>query len=111
MRASRSMGAAVDIRPMRAGDAAACTGGSDEAFREMRGRYHLPVHEQTPELAARYDRRFQRFVETDPEGSWIAEAEEGVVGMAQAIVRDGLWLLSMLAVTPTWQDRRVGRDL
>ena len=55
------------------------------AFRDLRTRFHLPVQDMTPENAQRYERRFQRFAETDPDGSWVAEAGEGIVGMAQAI--------------------------
>ena len=52
-----------------------------------------------------------RFVERDGPGAWVAAREGSVVGMAEAIRRDGFWGLSMLFVRPEHQSRGVGRAL
>lgn len=53
----------------------------------------------------------RRFVEMDPGGAWVTEDDEGLIGMAEAIRRDGFWGLSMLFVHPRAQSRGVGREL
>lgn len=52
-----------------------------------------------------------RFVERDGPGAWVAAVGERVVGVAEAIRRDGFWGLSMLFVHPEFQSRGVGREL
>ena len=49
---------------------------------------------------------------TDPGGCWVAADDDGaVVGMALALVRDGLWGLSQLGVAPGRQGQGIGRPL
>jgi predicted N-acetyltransferase YhbS len=50
-------------------------------------------------------------VRTDPGSSWVAEDEGAVVGCALALVRDGMWFLSLLMVDPSQQGKGVGRQL
>lgn len=52
-----------------------------------------------------------RFAERDSPGAWVAVREGSVMGMAEAIRRDGFWGLSMLFVRPEDQSRGVGRAL
>jgi ribosomal protein S18 acetylase RimI-like enzyme len=55
--------------------------------------------------------RFGRILSTDPEGSFVAEHGGRLVGCASAIVREGLWGLSMFIVDPVTQGTGVGREL
>jgi GNAT superfamily N-acetyltransferase len=56
--------------------------------------------------------RFNRLVATDPGGCWAAEDDSGrIVGCALALVRDGIWGLSFLAVLPGVQGQGIGRLL
>ncbi len=55
--------------------------------------------------------RVRRVLATDPGGAWVALASDAVVGVALAIVREGLWGLSLLAVRPAAQSGGVGRRL
>lgn len=56
--------------------------------------------------------RVAHLLETDPDGAWVAEGEDGaVVGVALSIVREGVWGLSLLGVDPELQSRGVGRGL
>jgi ribosomal protein S18 acetylase RimI-like enzyme len=48
---------------------------------------------------------------TDPDGSFVAERDGRVVGVAQAMLRDRLWILSLLAVDPNGQSGGAGRAL
>ena len=51
-------------------------------------------------------------LEKDPDGCWAAVDDDGrLVGFAVALVRDGIWGLSMLTVDPRNQARGVGRRL
>jgi ribosomal protein S18 acetylase RimI-like enzyme len=48
---------------------------------------------------------------TDPDGAFVAETGGRVVGVAEAIVRERLWVLSMFAVHPGIQSGGAGRAL
>ena len=55
--------------------------------------------------------RTRRFLETDPEGCWVAVDGDAVVGTSMAFVRDGVWGLSMLAVDPARHAQGAGGRL
>ena len=55
--------------------------------------------------------RLGRVLTTDPGGCWVAEHGGRLVGSALAILRDGVWGLSLLAVHPDAQSDGVGREL
>jgi GNAT superfamily N-acetyltransferase len=102
------MNPAVRIRPMGPGDV---TAADLVAFDALRGA--------APEFGESYEARAQRgrsrvahLLETDPGGAWVAEDAGGrVVGLALALVREGLWGLSLYAVEPALQGNGVGRRL
>jgi GNAT superfamily N-acetyltransferase len=48
---------------------------------------------------------------TDPRGAFVAELDGRVIGVAQAIVRERLWCLSLFAVQPGVQSAGAGRAL
>src|SRR3954467_2277853 len=64
-----------------------------------------------PEVTARQHRRINQFLTHDAPGSWVAENDDGVVGVALALRRDDLWGLSLLAVRPDCQARGIGQRL
>lgn len=86
-----------------------------EAFVHMRaGAGASPgvgVGKAEPERAALDRQRMRYLLGTDPDGSWVAEDPSGIVGLAQAIRREGLWVLSLFAVAVAVQGRGVGRRL
>jgi GNAT superfamily N-acetyltransferase len=56
--------------------------------------------------------RIEHLLGTDPGGAWVAESADGrVVGLALALVREGIWGLSLFAVEPALQGNGVGRRL
>ena len=75
------------------------------AFAELEQRTHEP-----PDAAAAYV-RFRRILATDPGGCWVAEDEAGLAGAALALVREGVWGLSLLVVRPDAQSGGIGREL
>jgi ribosomal protein S18 acetylase RimI-like enzyme len=83
----------------------------DRAFQAMRAKYGLPGQTMTDSESVRLQRRMRHFLNTDPDGSWVAEDDGGIVGLAQSFVRDGYWVLSMLATAPNSQRRGLGREL
>lgn len=56
-------------------------------------------------------RRTAHMVRTDPDGAWMAVEGDTVTGMALAIVREGLWGLSLMAVRPANHARGTGTKL
>src|SRR4051812_1258773 len=64
-----------------------------------------------PETVARGLRRVGHLQRTDPGGAWVADAGGDIVGMALALVREGIWGLSLFAVARDRQSRGVGREL
>lgn len=57
--------------------------------------------------------RVRHMLASDPGGCWVAEsdADGEVVGVALAIVREGIWGLSLLGVAPGWQGAGLGGRL
>jgi GNAT superfamily N-acetyltransferase len=55
--------------------------------------------------------RIAHILATDPGGCWVAEEAGKVVGVALAIVREGVWGLSLLTVDPARQSAGLGRAL
>lgn len=59
----------------------------------------------------RWRERLVHPLTTDPDGAFVAELDGRVIGVAEAIVRERLWILSMVAVQPGIQSGGVGRAL
>jgi GNAT superfamily N-acetyltransferase len=68
-----------------------------------------------PETAAirrRGERRVAHLQATDPGGAWVAEEPGGgLVGVALALVREGIWGLSLFAVAEERRGQGIGRAL
>jgi GNAT superfamily N-acetyltransferase len=93
------------IRPMEPGDVVAAR---DVAV----GSIAVPDHADGEQRRRFSAARLGRLARTDPGGCWVAEDAAGAVaGVAAALVRDGIWGLSYLAVRPDVQERGVGRGL
>lgn len=55
--------------------------------------------------------RIRHLLTTDPDGAWVADDGGEVVGVSMALVREGVWGLSLLAVEPGLQGGGLGRKL
>src|SRR4051812_36360514 len=97
------------IRPMETRDVDAAFQVSVAAFDDLSRRMGLP--EDQPASVAYGRLRVGRPLATDPGGSWVAERDGEIVGAATAIVREGVWGLSLLVVHPDAQSEGAGREL
>jgi ribosomal protein S18 acetylase RimI-like enzyme len=64
-----------------------------------------------PVKRRRWSERLAHAVHTDPDGCFVAERNGQVVGISEAVIREGLWCLSMLAIDPNGQSSGAGRAL
>jgi GNAT superfamily N-acetyltransferase len=80
------------------------------AFADLGRRLHEPpVPPGDPE--AGYV-RLRRILATDPGGCWVSEdGDDRLTGAALALVRDGIWGLSLLVVRPDLQSTGIGSAL
>src|SRR5215467_5302384 len=97
------------IRPMRENEA-------DEVFALAVTTFDALSHAEgkPPEPApdpAEVRPRHANLVRSDPGGCWVAEEEGRLVGCAIAIMREGIWGLSLLIVHPDRQSSGLGREL
>jgi GNAT superfamily N-acetyltransferase len=99
------------IRPMRDGDEVGAEAAWDLAFRTLLTDNHLPIPPRTPETVDHGRRRMNYLLTTDPGGSWIAESEGRIVGVTQAHIRGGTWVLATLGVVTEHQEKGLGRRL
>jgi len=100
------------LRPMESRDVATAEIVWSDAYPTMRASYSMPVDPRTPESIERMQSRVAHLLASDPQGSWVAEDDAGeVVGFAQALVRDGFWVLALLGVSTRSQERGTGTAL
>jgi GNAT superfamily N-acetyltransferase len=98
-----------ELRPMRAEDALPAFHLAVRSFDNLSERLGRP--RETPPDPAVATIRHRHLLRTDPGGCWVAEADGQIVGVAQAILREGLWGLSLLIVDPRAQSTGVGSAL
>ena len=78
------------------------------AFEDLARRLGEPVPPRPPVTAAHL--RIRHLLGTDPGGCWVA-GDGAPAGAALALVREGIWGLSLLIVRPGRQPAGVGRAL
>jgi GNAT superfamily N-acetyltransferase len=82
------------------------------AFEDLARRLHEPAPPQPrPGDPAAAHLRLRRILATDPEGCWVAEEAGGLAGAGLAVLREGLWGLSLLIVRPDLQSAGIGSAL
>jgi ribosomal protein S18 acetylase RimI-like enzyme len=97
------------LRPMREDDVPAVHAIAVRCFDDLADRLRLP--RDPPHDTAIAHIRHRHVVATDAGGCWVAEQDGEVVGAAEAILREGLWGLSLLVVDPHVQSGGVGSAL
>ena len=78
-----------------------------------RGRCYTPFagEDEAARRARASARGSRHLLDTDPGGAWVAERDGRVEGVALALVREGVWGLSLFARAEALQGRGVGREL
>lgn len=99
------------IRALLPEDVVACQRVQYTTFDDLSVRMGEPRVELTDELVERGLARIGHLQRTDPDGSFVAEVDGEVVGLALALVRDGMWFLSLLVVLPAHHGRGIGKQL
>ncbi len=89
-------------RPMIDGDIPQVATVTAEAFETDIG---------TDALRRAWEERLQHSLRTDPGGSFVSERDGLVTGAAQAVIREGIWILSLIAVSPKLGEGGDGRAL
>ena len=97
----------VEIRPMREDDVRSAYEVASIAF----GENDAEVLSRSAEEVERRIGRYRTFLLHDPDGCFVAEENRRVVGVAIALRREGLWILSQFAVEEGRRGSGVGRDL
>lgn len=99
------------IRPLLPDDVAGCQRLTHEALADLDTRTGETSLEITEEIAERARRRIAHLQATDPDSAWVAEVDGLVLGCSLALVRDGMWFLSLLMVHPSAQGKGFGKGL
>src|SRR5918997_813929 len=98
------------VRPMETTDAGGVYRTSSEALPETTEEREEVGRRSAEEVGKRKD-RYLHFLKHDPDGAWVATDGERVVGVALALEREGVWILSLFAVEEEYRDAGVGRKL
>ena len=80
------------------------------AFADRKEERYRILAGEDPEAEERTE-RYLHLLRTDPGGSWVAESSGRVVGVAASLRREGIWVLSMFAVSEEYRGRGLGGDL
>jgi GNAT superfamily N-acetyltransferase len=99
------------IRPMQPEDVPALVEVQWASFDDLAERMGEPRNDLTDEVRDRASARIGHLQRTDPGSAWTAEVDGELVGCALALVRDGMWFLSLLIVKPGYQGKGIGREL
>jgi GNAT superfamily N-acetyltransferase len=98
------------VRPMKTTDAGGVYQTSSEALPATADERE-EVGWRSAEEVERRKERYRHFLEHDPGGAWVAADGERVVGVALALEREGVWILSLFAVEEGYRDVGLGRRL
>ena len=69
------------------------------------------LRRRTPEEVESRIGRHRHVLRHDPEGAWVAEADGRISGVAISLVRERVWVLSLLAVDAAHRNTGVGKHL
>lgn len=96
------------VRTMTAADADGAYRVSSEAIPDT-DEERQQVRNRSAQEVERRKERYRHFLEHDPEGAWVAVDGDRVAGVALALVREGVWVLSLFAVDGEYRNGGVGK--
>ena len=98
---------------MTAQDVPSVAGLQRRAFTDLDRRMRPVADEPSggPVEAWVAEARIHHLIGTDPGGAWVFESDGALRGAALALMREGLWGLSLLVVAPEHQSAGIGRAL
>jgi GNAT superfamily N-acetyltransferase len=96
------------LRPMEADDVTGCGAVFTSALSALRSQMGLSPSDRGHVAALE---RIAHLHSTDPEGSWVVQRENTVIGFTQAAIRDEVWVLAHLFVLPDHQEQGTGATL
>lgn len=99
------------LRPMRGEDGDAVYEVTIDAFASAAERAHDDPPETDERMRAALGRRVRHSVRLDAGGCWVAERDGRLVGAAISLLREDLWVLSLLMVRGEAQGQGLGREL
>ena len=98
------------LRPMTAADADGVYRTSSEALSATAEERQRVMNRSAEEVGRRKE-RYLHFLEHDPGGAWVATDGDRVAGVALALLREGVWVLSLFAVDEEYRNQGVGERL
>ena len=69
------------------------------------------VRNRSAEEVEQRKERYRHFLEHDSEGAWVAADGDRIAGVALALEREGVWVLSLFAVDEEYRNQGVGKEL
>ena len=100
----------IEIRSMRPEDVDATYHAASVALYESREDRERLSNRSDDEISRRKE-RYRHFLRHDPGGAWVADDGGRVAGTSVALVREGLWILSLFAVDRDYRGAGIGRAL
>jgi ribosomal protein S18 acetylase RimI-like enzyme len=97
------------LRPMTAADADGVYLTNSEAM-PATAEERQQVMSRSAEEVARRKELYLHFLEHDSRGAWVA-VDDRVAGVALALVREGVWVLSLFAVAEEYRNDGLGKEL
>ncbi len=102
--------ASAEIRSMEASDIAMAYKSVAMSFAAEPEERERVLGRSDEEIEESYE-RYRFSLRTDPGGAWVAEDKGAIVGVAIALRREKLWILSLFAVDEAQRGKGVGRKL
>lgn len=100
----------IVVRQMKGADAEGVYRTSSEALPATEEERQQVRNRSAEEVEQRKE-RYRHFLEHDPEGAWVAADGDRIAGVALALEREGVWVLSLFAVDEEYRNQGVGKEL
>ncbi len=100
----------IQIRQMTPADAEGVYRTSSEAI-PATDEERQQVRNRSAEEVERRKQRYLHLLEHGQRGAWVAADGDRIAGVALALVREGVWILSLFAVDERYRNHGLGREL